>query len=112
MNFLGFPIPNALYEQMLMVIESIQNANSKKQYAMDLFEIIEELSNEGLNFYFVESLKKAGLGKLKISLIENAINLNKKAILSIGKGIIKSMNDQQLLAIANILKEAITVKKT
>ena len=112
MNFLGFPIPDALYDQMLMVIESIQNANRKKQYAMDLFEIIEELSNEGLNFYFVESLKKAGLGKIKISLIENAINLNKKAILSIGKGIIKSMNDQQLLAIANILKEAITVKKT
>ena len=39
--------------------------------------------------------------------VENAINVGKKAILSVGKGIIRAMNDEQLHVIAEVLEESV-----
>ena len=108
-KYLGFPLSLELEQRVEEVINDIQTSSNKRQYALKLFQAINDLSGAGLNFFFIESLRSAGLGKIKMIAIENAIRLNKKAILTIGKGIIKSMNDNQLLIIANIIADSITV---
>ena len=108
-KYLGFPLSADLESRVLEVINDVQTASNKRQYALKLFQAINDLSDVGLDYYFIQSLRRAGLGKIKMIAIENAIKMNKKAILTIGKGIIKSMNDEQLLIIANIIESSITV---
>ena len=111
-KYLGFPLSEELTQRVLEVIRDVQTSNNKRQHALRLFQVINDLSDVGLDYYFIQSLKRAGLGKIKMIAIENAIKMNKKAILTIGKGIIKAMNDDQLLIIANIIEESFTVNAT
>ncbi|MDC0231495.1 hypothetical protein OAK19_05970 [Aureispira] len=108
-KYLGFPLSSELEQRVEEVINDIQEASNKRQYALKLFQAINDLSDVGLDYYFIQSLRTAGLGKIKMIAIENAIKMNKKAILTIGKGIIKGMNDNQLLIIANIIESSITI---
>ena len=108
-KYLVFPLSEALELRVVEVIQHVRSSTNKRQHALSLFQVISDLSDVGLDYYFIQSLKRAGLGKLKMIAIENAIRINKKAILTIGKGIIKAMNNEQLLIIANILEESFTV---
>jgi len=72
--------------------------------------VVSDLSDEGLDYFFIQSLKRAGLGRIKMIAVENAIKIGKKAILTVGKGIIKAMTDEQLLIIGNVLEDALTIR--
>jgi len=72
--------------------------------------VISDLSDEGLDYFFIQSLKQARLGKIKMIAVENAIKVGKKAILTVGKKILKTMDDEQLLIIANVLENSLTIR--
>jgi len=110
-KYLAFPIPTDLEERVQTTIQLIKEADNKRQHALKLFQIINDLSEIGLNYFFVETLKRANLGRIKLIAVRNAIKVGKKAIMTVGKGIIKSMNNQQLETIATVLEESILQKK-
>lgn len=106
-KYLGFPIPNELYNRVEEIVEEIKSSSNKKQHALKAFQVISDLSDVGLNYFFIESLKRAKIGRIKMMAVENAIKIGKKAILSVGKRIIKAMNDDQIHVIAEVLEESI-----
>ncbi len=105
-KYLGFPLPDELEARILEVVNEVKSATNKRQYALKMFQVISDLSDVGLDYFFIQSLKRAGLGKIKMLAVENAIKIGKKGILTVGKKIIKGMNDDQLLVIANVLEES------
>lgn len=108
-KYLGFPLSDALENRVNEVIIELKSTPKRRQHALKLFQVISDLSDEGLDYFFIQSLKRAGLGRIKMIAVENAIKVGKKAILTVGKGIIKAMSDEQLLIIVNVLEESITV---
>ncbi len=106
-NYFGFPVNDDLQTRMSSVIQKIQNSELKRPYALELFQVINDLSEAGLNYFFIDSLKKAGIGKIKMIAVENSLNMCKKAIMTVGKGIIKAMSDDQLHTIANFMEESL-----
>lgn len=106
-KYLGFPLSNELEARVLEVINEVKSTTKRRQYALKMFQVISDLSDVGLDYFFIQSLKRAGLGRIKMIAVENAIKIGKKAILTVGKKIIKGMNDDQLLVIANVLEESI-----
>lgn len=111
-KYLGFPLSEKLEDRVNQIITDLKNDTNRRQHALRLFQVISDLSDEGLDYFFIQSLKRAGLSKIKMIAVENAIKVGKKAILTVGKGIIKAMSDEQLLIIAQVLEESITVKPT
>ncbi|BDS10781.1 hypothetical protein [Aureispira anguillae] len=109
-KYLGFPLSESLLNRVHEVIQDLKKDTNKRQHALRLFQAISDLSDEGLDYYFIQSLKRAGLGRIKMIAVENAIKVGKKAILTVGKGIIKAMTDEQLLIIATVIEESITVR--
>ena len=106
---LSFPIPETLETRLTQVLKTVIESHSRRQYALQLFQVINDLSDVGLNHFFVESLRKAGIGKIKLIAVENAMMVGKKAIMTIGKSIIKAMDDNQLLSIAEFLESSLIV---
>ena len=104
---LSFPIPETLENRLTEVLSTIKESDSRRQYALQLFQVINDLSDVGLNHFFVESLRNAGIGKIKLIAVENAMLVGKKAIMTIGKSIIKAMDDSQLLSIAEFLESSV-----
>ena len=94
-KYLAFPISPELYSRVENAVAEVKNNSNKRQFALKVFQVISDLSDTGLDYYFIQSLKRAKIGHIKMIAVENAINVGKKAILSVGKGIIKAMNDER-----------------
>lgn len=109
-KYLGFPLTEGLEDRVQEILLDLKNNTNRRQFSLKLFQVISDLSDEGLDYFFIQSLKRAGLGKIKMIAVENAIKIGKKAILTVGKGIIKAMSDEQLLIIGNVLEDALTIR--
>lgn len=109
-KYLGFPLSEGLEGRVQEILDDLNNNDNRRQFALKLFQVVSDLSDEGLDYFFIQSLKRAGLGKIKMIAVENAIKVGKKAILSVGKRILKAMTDEQLLIIGNVLEECLTVR--
>jgi hypothetical protein len=109
-KYLGFPLSEDLEARVQEILNDLKNNSNRRQFALKLFQVVSNLSDEGLDYFFVQSLKRAGLGKIKMIAVENAIKVGKKAILTVGKGILKTMTDEQLLIIGNVLEDSLTIR--
>lgn len=109
-KYLGFPLSEGLENRVQEILVDLKNNTNRRQFALKLFQVVSDLSDEGLDYFFIQSLKRAGLGRIKMIAVENAIKVGKKAILTVGKGILKAMNDEQLLIIGSVLEDSLTVR--
>jgi len=108
--YIGFPLDSELEGRVLEVVNDIQTSENKRQYALKLFQVVNDLTNVGLDYFFIKSLKKARIGKIKMIAVEKATNIGRKAVMTIGKSLVKSLSNEQLLIIANILDESIVAR--
>lgn len=111
-KFLGFPLSEELTARVEEIVQDIKGTEDKRQHALKAFQVISDLSDVGLDFFFIQTLKRAGLGKIKMIAVEGAIKTGKRAILTVGKQIIKGMSNEQLLVIAETLEESLTIRPT
>jgi hypothetical protein len=109
-KYLGFPLTEGLEDRVQEILADLKNNTNRRQFSLKLFQVVSDLSDEGLDYFFIQSLKRAGLGRIKMIAVENAIKIGKKAILTVGKGILKAMSDEQLLIIGNVLEDSLTVR--
>ena len=108
--YLGFPLSDELLEKVQTLIVDLRSSENRRPLAMRLFGVISDLSDEGLHHFFIASLAKVGLGKIKLMAVENGLKIGKKAILSVTKRMIKGFNDEQLLMAADLLEEGLTIR--
>lgn len=109
-KYLGFPIPKEIEAKLYTVLEKVKSEEKKSKYAMDIYDVVVDLSDAGLDYFFMKPLEEAKIGRIKLRAIAFAIKTGKKGILSVGKGIIKAMNDEQISVIVRLLEQSITVR--
>ncbi len=110
MKYLGFPIPNELEQRISELLKNMKNASDKTKYVNELYAVVQELSNIGLEYYFILPLKEAKIGMLKMKSVEMALSVGKQGIFSVSKGILKAMNNEQLEVIVKLFENSITEK--
>lgn len=103
----SFPLTEALELRIKTLIEEVRATEQKRQYALKAFQIVSDLSDIGLDYFFVQTLKRAGFGRIKIMAIENALSIGKRAILTITKKMMKNMSDEQIAVIIDLFEECI-----
>jgi hypothetical protein len=111
-KYFGFPLTEAVEQKIATILPKARAAKDRRVYALDLFEIITEVSNQGLDYFFIQSLRRAGITGFKIKMVETAMNMGQSAVLSIGKGILKAMSHEQLAVVLDLFEDSMTTKNT
>ncbi len=109
-KYLGYPLSDDLLQRIEAIVKEFEETENRRPHALRFFQIVSDLSDEGFGFFFIESLRRANIGRIKMMAVENSLKIGKKAILSVAKSMLKNMNDEQLLVMAHILKESITIR--
>lgn len=109
-HYLGFPLPEATETKLRELLDKVKKAEKKTLYAMDLFNVIVALSDIGLEYYFLEPLRRAKIGKISYALISKAINVGKGGIVFAGKSIVKGLDNEQLMIVVDLLDSSLTVR--
>ena len=109
-KYMAFPLPSELQERLETIIQKIRNDEDKRQYANDLVNIISDLSDTAMDFFFIDIMKKLGVGSFTIAATQRGLNLGKKAVLSVGRKMIRKMKDEQLIMIIDFMEQSLITK--
>ena len=109
-KYLGFLIPQELDQEIQDLMLKMKNTDNKKQYAMDVYNTVVKLSNSGLDYFFIEPLKEAKIGMLKMKSVKVALNTGKRGMFAVAKTIIKGMSNEQLDLVIQLFERSLTVR--
>jgi hypothetical protein len=108
-KYLGFPLTPELENKTNTLMHNMRNTEDKTKYVNDLYSVIQDLSNVGLDYYFIQPLKTAKIGMLKMKSVEIALSAGKSGIFTVAKGILKSMDNKQLEIVMQLFEKSLTV---
>lgn len=105
---LSFPLSEELRQQTLETLAKLRESSDRRQHLPLLGDLISDLTEAGLEYYFVHSLEKAGVGVIGVSTAKLGIASTSKGIPVVITKVVGLMSDDQLLAVADFIEEALT----
>ena len=107
-----FHISADLYERTLKVINMLEQSNDPMSHRETLGEIVVELTKTGLEYFFVKPLETAKLSVITQTSSSLGIAGLRKVMDPMIRKTIGGMNNNQLLAVCNFIRQIMNnVKK-
>jgi hypothetical protein len=104
---LSFPLSEELRRQTLETLAKLRESSDRRRHLPLLGDLISDLTEAGLEYYFVHSLEKAGVGIIGVSTAKLGIASTSKGIPVVITKVVRLMSDDQLLAVADFIEEAL-----
>lgn len=104
---LAFPLSEELRLQTLETLAALRESSDPRRHIPMLGDLISDLTEAGLEYYFVDSLEKAGVGMIGVSTAKLGIASTAKGLPVVVTKVVKLMSDDQLLAVADFIEEAL-----
>jgi hypothetical protein len=94
-----------LREKTVKVLDMIEQSENPKQYRDALGDIIVELTNTGMNYFFIKPLELAKVGFVTQKSAKLGMAGTQRVIGSVMRRIIGGMNESQLLIICSYIRQ-------
>ena len=104
---LSFPLSPDLRKQTLETIAALRESSDRRQHIPLLSDLISDLTEAGLEYYFVHSLEKAGVGVIGVSTAKLGIASTAKGLPVVVNKVVGLMSDDQLSAVADFIEAAL-----
>jgi len=102
---IAFPIPSHFALEIEQAIRNIRLDPRSNAYAKQGVEVIITLIDMGLDFYFLEAVRRMQLNKLGQQVITLSIRTARRGIGTAVKQIVTKLSATQMLAIADFIEE-------
>lgn len=103
--FLRFYHSKSLRANTLAVLTTLEQAKDCTRYSNALTEIVLELTDSGLDYYFMRPLKIANMGFVIEQSAQLGIASVRRVIAPIVRNVIGHMDEQQLLSVCAYLRQ-------
>jgi len=103
--FLRFYHAEALRAKTLAVLTAIEKAEDRKQHRDALADIVVELTDSGLEYYFMRPLKLAKTGFIIEQSASLGLGAVKRVFASVIRNIIGRMDNPQLLSVCSSVRQ-------
>ena len=103
-SYIAFPIQPPLHQKALTVIADLRQDAAAKPNRKALLNVINELADEGIDHFFLQSLRHAGVNFLKIKTAEVGLHTFKRGLQPLLKGFVNGMSDAQILKILDFME--------
>ena len=108
--YFKFPVPKKIKSRIDKVIEKIEDSDKPKSHSKELSDIVNDLLDEGMNYFFIESLKRLKVNAIVRKPFELGINTSLRGLKMISPKIFKTLSEKQFYDAVEILKEMIHKK--
>ncbi len=98
-----FPVSASLYKKVQKIVESVRQNPEGTSKRDEVIEIVNELTGEGLEYFFHYSLKIIGMNMIAKKAIKAGMSASKTTVKLLSKKFIRSLNDKQLLATVDFI---------
>ena len=102
------PIPNELRTRALYTVSELKGRGKADKQAIDqLYELIVELTESGLDFFFLEPLRRLNAGSMMMGMAKMGISSMLKGSKMVIHKVLKKLDDRSLAAILDFIEEII-----
>ena len=99
-----FPVSAGLYRKIQKVVKSVKEHPDGEAQRLSVVEIVNDLTAEGLEYFFHYSLKKIGMNMIARKTIKTGVAAFESTVKMLSKKIIKTLTDKQLLATVDFIE--------
>ncbi len=108
---INFPVPDDIAQRALEISEKIKSCEKKKACAKDLIQIIYELTEHGLEIFFIRPVKEGKFNILLRNMIFLSIKTTLKTMKPVISQVVKKLPEAQIEYLANFIEEIIRIEK-
>lgn len=101
----AFRITPELAERAQAALRAVREDPSDEYHVEGLVEVILELTERGMDFYYLEPLRRARAGTITTSAARLGIAAAGRGIPTIVRRVVSSLDEEQLLSIAGFVDE-------
>jgi hypothetical protein len=102
------PIPDELRTRALYTIEELRERGKADKEAIDqLYNLIIDMTETGLDFFFIEPLRRLNASKMMLSMAKVGISSMLKGSKMVVHKVLKKLDDRSLASILDFLEEII-----
>ena len=103
--YLRFHISEELYEKTIEVFNKLEHSEDPKQYRNELGSLVVELTNAGMDYFFIKPLELAKVGFMTQQSANFGFTAQRRVISPIIRKIIGGMDKNQLLIICSYIRQ-------
>ncbi len=103
----SFPLSEELYKEVESLLNYIKSNISDSKSRQKLAETIILLTQEGLDYFFKQSLELIGVGLILRNTINIGLKTTKNTIKLLSKKFTKKLSDEQLMKAVNFIENFI-----
>ncbi len=103
-TYVAFPIPEELRTRTLETLQELRAADSISGYADRLIDLVDEISEHGMRYFFLHPVELVGLNTMAQKTIGVTIQSGKKAVLGVSRQLARRLDEEQLRQIADFLE--------
>tara|TARA_R100000789_G_scaffold19205_1_gene22003 strand:- start:276 stop:638 length:363 start_codon:yes stop_codon:yes gene_type:complete len=102
------PIPDELRTRALYTVNELRERGKADKIAIDkLFELIVEMTDNGLDFFFLEPLRRLNASSMLMGMARMGISSMLKGSKMVVHKVLKKLDDRSLAAILDLIEEII-----
>lgn len=102
------PIPDELKDKALRTVEDLRARGKADKQAIDqLYALIIEMTEEGLDFFFLEPLRRLNASSMMMGMARVGISSMVKGSRMVVHKVMKKLDDNSLSAILDFIEEII-----
>jgi len=102
------PIPDELRTRALYIVEELRGRGKADKEAIDkLYGLIGDMTEAGLDFFFIEPLRRLRASKMMLSMAKVGISSMLKGSKMVVYKVLKKLDDRSLDAILDFIEEII-----
>ncbi len=106
-SYLKFPFSKATEDKIRSLITDMEQAEKKKVYSKDLAKVVNLLIDEGMDYYFINTLKRLKINAIVRKPFEIGINTSIKGLKVVSPKIFRTLSEKQFDEVIEIMKEMI-----
>jgi len=104
---IAFEIDDDQYSRALEVVASLRDDPADRQVSRELIDLVVELTDVGLAYFFLHPLELADVGAIRRQGVKVALGTAGRVLPAVVRSTVGSMNERQLLKIADFIEHIV-----
>ena len=105
MNLVAFQISPELMARAEAALAAVREEPAQGPAVEELVEVVVEMTDRGMDFYYLEPLRRAEAGAMTTSAAKIGIAAAGRGIPAIIRRVVRSLDEEQILSIADFIDE-------
>ena len=102
------PVKQTHSEQAYALIAKIRNNESATQHIAELTELVIDLTDAGLKFYFIEPLERIEVSSMTMKVAKMGLSSTHKGMKMVITKVLKKLSNEQVLRLSDFLEEILS----